>query len=72
MTKKKEEVSMSNINLFRRVDMTEESTIFCKCGANFSWGGISDHLMPWVEKHLPHMTPPRNLPSRSQGGGREG
>jgi hypothetical protein len=43
------------VELFRRKDDPDYSTIYCQCGAQFTWTFVDDRLGPWVEAHTPHM-----------------
>ena len=40
------------MSLMTRADLPNLSTLTCRCGDSFSWGGISDDLRPWVKKHI--------------------
>ena len=41
---------------FAAVTKADESTLFCPCGAWFTWSGFSDELEPWRQAHRPHLT----------------
>jgi hypothetical protein len=42
-------------NIFKRVDDEEASTLFCPCGSQFTWSGVSDDLETWRQTHAPHV-----------------
>jgi hypothetical protein len=40
---------------FSRLDGVDCSTLYCPCGASFTWEGIDDGLNPWLVTHRPHL-----------------
>lgn len=41
---------------FRRVDETETSTLFCRCGAWYEWSGFEGDPNQWAKAHEPHVS----------------
>lgn len=45
------------IELFKRYVAEEDSTLFCSCGAHFTWTGVDPGLSAWMKAHEPHVEP---------------
>lgn len=53
-TKKKPKAARRPANpyrLFKRHDDEWESSLFCRCGSSFQWGGFDEKLEPWAIAH---------------------
>lgn len=45
----------TTLKKMRRHDDRDTSTIFCRCGASFTWEAWSDDLDPFLEAHAEHV-----------------
>lgn len=41
---------------FRRHDTADDTTLYCPCGSQLTWSGLSTNLEVWMNRHRPHQT----------------